>query len=164
MQSITRQENTHSPAVGPVMICKKVITMKFCFPILLLTVAMLSVGCQHLRPNSSPCSDGRCGTCDADSGCDRCDAGGCDASGSCGAGCSTGSCAAGGACGASKASQGGLLGSLAQRKANRPAWQHHRRPQPAAQMGPASPTVAYPYYTTRAPRDFLASDPPSIGP
>lgn len=24
--------------------------------------------------------------------------------------------------------------------------------------------VAYPYYTTRGPRDFLASNPPSIGP
>ena len=29
--------------------------------------------------------------------------------------------------------------------------------------GPASPQVTYPYYTTRGPRDFLASDPPSIG-
>jgi hypothetical protein len=41
-------------------------------------------------------------------------------------------------------------------------WRHH---QP--QMGPAGPpvgTVAYPYYTLRGPRDFLASNPPSIGP
>ena len=29
--------------------------------------------------------------------------------------------------------------------------------------GPAG-TIAYPYYTTRGPRDFLAKDPPSIGP
>ena len=29
--------------------------------------------------------------------------------------------------------------------------------------GPATPTYAYPYYTTRAPRDFLMANPPSIG-
>ncbi|MDA0818044.1 MAG: hypothetical protein O2946_10835 [Planctomycetota bacterium] len=35
------------------------------------------------------------------------------------------------------------------------------------QIGPAGPPtggVAYPYYTTRGPRDFLAKCPPSIGP
>jgi hypothetical protein len=34
-------------------------------------------------------------------------------------------------------------------------------------LGPAGPPtggVAYPYYTTRGPRDFLAKNPPSIGP
>ena len=30
--------------------------------------------------------------------------------------------------------------------------------------GPPIGSVAYPYYTIRGPRDFLASDPPSIGP
>jgi hypothetical protein len=29
--------------------------------------------------------------------------------------------------------------------------------------GPATPTYAYPYYTTRAPRDFLQDNPMSIG-
>jgi len=29
---------------------------------------------------------------------------------------------------------------------------------------PPSATVAYPYYTTRAPRDFLLNNPPTIGP
>ena len=33
--------------------------------------------------------------------------------------------------------------------------------QPA---GPPTGGVAYPYYTTRGPRDFLAKNPPSIGP
>jgi len=33
--------------------------------------------------------------------------------------------------------------------------------QPA---GPPTGAVAYPYYTTRGPRDFLAKCPPSIGP
>ena len=34
------------------------------------------------------------------------------------------------------------------------------------QVGPAGPptaTYAYPYYTTRAPRDFLVNNPPTIG-
>ncbi|MCE5302184.1 MAG: hypothetical protein LLF97_03625 [Planctomycetaceae bacterium] len=34
----------------------------------------------------------------------------------------------------------------------------------ATAAGPATGTVAYPYYTTRGPRDFLANNPPSIGP
>ena len=33
----------------------------------------------------------------------------------------------------------------------------------AGPHGPMTPTVGYPYYTTRAPRDFLDSNPPSIG-
>ena len=32
-----------------------------------------------------------------------------------------------------------------------------------APLGPPSPTVAYPYYTTRTPRDFLTDNPPTIG-
>ena len=32
-----------------------------------------------------------------------------------------------------------------------------------AQPGPPSAAYAYPYYTTRAPRDFLLDNPPSIG-
>ncbi|MBL9090639.1 MAG: hypothetical protein JNL96_05410 [Planctomycetaceae bacterium] len=31
-------------------------------------------------------------------------------------------------------------------------------------MPPPSPTVVYPYYTTRAPRDFLSANPRGIGP
>ncbi|MCE9547907.1 MAG: hypothetical protein K8T25_20745 [Planctomycetia bacterium] len=30
--------------------------------------------------------------------------------------------------------------------------------------GPGMAGVTYPYYTTRGPRDFLAKNPPSIGP
>ena len=37
--------------------------------------------------------------------------------------------------------------------------------QPTPEMGPPmSGAVAYPYYTNRGPRDFLAKNPPSIGP
>jgi hypothetical protein len=38
---------------------------------------------------------------------------------------------------------------------------------PSEYMGPPlqqMPAVGYPYYTTRGPRDFLAKNPPSIGP
>ncbi|MFV1964694.1 MAG: hypothetical protein ACC628_04680 [Pirellulaceae bacterium] len=31
------------------------------------------------------------------------------------------------------------------------------------QPGPPTASYAYPYYTTRAPRDFLLDNPPSIG-
>jgi len=47
--------------------------------------------------------------------------------------------------------------------------QHHRGSQShmGEQAGPAdgppSPTVTYPYYTTRGPRDFFLANPPSIG-
>jgi hypothetical protein len=33
-----------------------------------------------------------------------------------------------------------------------------------ANAGPPSETITYPYYTVRGPRDFLANNPPSIGP
>ena len=36
--------------------------------------------------------------------------------------------------------------------------------QPAFNQGPPVGQVAYPYYTTRGPRDFLLDNPPSIGP
>jgi hypothetical protein len=35
---------------------------------------------------------------------------------------------------------------------------------PAFNQGPPVGQVAYPYYTTRGPRDFLRNNPPSIGP
>ena len=35
---------------------------------------------------------------------------------------------------------------------------------PGFRPGPPSAAVTYPYYTVRGPRDFLASDPRSIGP
>ena len=52
---------------------------------------------------------------------------------------------------------------------------HHLSPEEKAALeasdygatgpaGPPSGAVAYPYYTTRGPRDFLAKCPPSIGP
>lgn len=39
----------------------------------------------------------------------------------------------------------------------------HGSSQQAAQAGPPSGAVAYPYYTHRGPRDFLLDNPPTIG-
>ena len=36
--------------------------------------------------------------------------------------------------------------------------------EPGADPGPPTGTITYPYYTNRGPRDFLAKNPPSIGP
>ena len=35
---------------------------------------------------------------------------------------------------------------------------------PSGPPGPPTPTIGYPYYTLRGPRDFLVDNPPSIGP
>ncbi len=48
---------------------------------------------------------------------------------------------------------GGLLG-----------WERSRPRQATAAPGPPTGAIAYPYYTSRGPRDFLARDPRSIGP
>jgi hypothetical protein len=79
--------------------------------------------------------------------------------------CPTGGCrdCEGGAC---RTPHAGRYGGLAK---------HHLSPEEKAALaasdhgalGPAGPptgAVAYPYYTTRGPRDFLAKCPPSIGP
>ena len=47
-------------------------------------------------------------------------------------------------------------------------WYHPGGPEgpegQEAAPGPATGAVTYPYYTVRGPRDFLAKNPPSIGP
>ena len=91
--------------------------------------------------------------------------------GDCPAGpCEDGSCPSG-ACqgcenGACQVPHTGRYGGLAK---------HHLSPAERAALagsdygatqpaGPPTGAVAYPYYTTRGPRDFLAKKPPSIGP
>lgn len=57
---------------------------------------------------------------------------------------------------------GGLVGGpIAQEVRASQGWRHQ-----TPELGPAGPpsgTYGYPYYTLRGPRDFLASNPPSIG-
>ena len=99
-----------------------------------------------------------------------CEDGACE-TGACGpGGCETGTCGPGGcndcADGTCRPRHVGRYGGLAK---------HHLSPEERAALagsdygattpaGPPSGTVAYPYYTTRGPRDFLAKCPPSIGP
>ncbi|WP_254512120.1 hypothetical protein [Anatilimnocola floriformis] len=40
---------------------------------------------------------------------------------------------------------------------------HHFNREYNGPQGPAAAQVAYPYYTTRGPRDYFANNPPSIG-
>jgi hypothetical protein len=88
------------------------------------------------------CSDGQCGPGGCQPGCQDC------ADGTC------------------KQRHVGRYGGLAK---------HHLSPEEKAALaasdygatqpaGPPSGAFAYPYYTTRGPRDFLAKCPPSIGP
>lgn len=54
---------------------------------------------------------------------------------------------------------GGLLAKLEAEKAARNAARNA-----SMSGGPQTGAVAYPYYTTRGPRDFLANNPGDIGP
>jgi len=71
-----------------------------------------------------------------------------------------------GGCGSCGSGCGGVLGALsggpiAQEVHATQGWRHQ-----TPEIGPSGPptgTNAYPYYTLRGPRDFLASNPPSIG-
>ena len=97
----------------------------------------------HAKHHGGPCQDGGCPTGD----------------------CETGACqdCPGGTC---RVPHTGRYGGLAK---------HHLSPEEKAALaasdygatqpaGPPTGAVAYPYYTTRGPRDFLARNPASIGP
>ena len=55
---------------------------------------------------------------------------------------------------------GGGSGLADGRNAN---YGHHQTRTYDGPPGPATAQVAYPYYTTRGPRDFFTNNPPSIG-
>ena len=70
-------------------------------------------------------------------------------------GCGPGGCAAGGGCGQE-------LDPCHPRM--RPLMRHHgRNAGDNNDYGPPSAAIAYPYYTTRGPRDYFDANPPSIG-
>ena len=113
----------------------------------LLSFAPLAIGCQS---RMGTCAGGQCGLS--------------------GGGCAGGACqVVGGGTNVQGANanyvpnggQGGVLGGIVGRHSRGP--QSHMGPQPGPAMGEPAPTVGYPYYTTRGPRDFLSSNPPSIG-
>ncbi len=109
----------------------------------------------HHARHGGACRDGACenGQCAVGGPCESCGPGGCQP------GCRD--CASG-HCKKHVGRYGGLAKhhlSPAERAAL--AASDYGATQPA---GPPSGAVAYPYYTTRGPRDFLAKNPPSIGP
>jgi hypothetical protein len=61
----------------------------------------------------------------------------------------------------SRGGQVGVLAGLHGRHHRGP--QSHMGPYPGPADGPPAPTVTYPYYTTRGPRDFLLANPPPLG-
>jgi len=106
-----------------------------------LSVALVGaalIGCSSKRCSLIPgCIQAGCA--DAPENCQSCSVG-CDACGGVGCGACGGVCAT------------GFCRSC----------QHAY--EPAHVPGPPTGAVTYPYYTNRGPRDFLAADPPSIGP
>ena len=109
----------------------------------------------HHAHHGGGCPDGACahGQCAVGGPCESCGPGGCQPG--C-RDCASGSCK----------THVGRYGGLAK---------HHLSPAERAALaasdygatepaGPPTGAFAYPYYTTRGPRDFLAKKPPSIGP
>jgi hypothetical protein len=112
----------------------------------------------HAAQGGGPCQDGQCQ--DGQCGPEGCPDGTCPPGA-----CQSGNCqeCEGGAC---HPRHVGRYGGLAK---------HHLTPEEKAALasadygatqpaGPPTGAVAYPYYMTRGPRDFLATCPPSIGP
>lgn len=122
------------------------------FAMLALLVVASSTGCccfDRVLCRPWGCRGG-CGGC-CDSGCDS---GGCDSGGYAGGDYDGG----GGGCSSCGMAHHGAAGAG--------QYAHTRNDGGMRQYdpGPRSPQVAYPYYTTRGPRDFLARNPQSIGP
>jgi hypothetical protein len=131
-----------------------------------------SCGCESGCCNGSGMTDG--GSYPG-SGC-ACGRGGCG-NGACGAGgCGNGACGGGGCgpggCGNGYGMNGGGPNDPNGGGSNDPnGYAHGQGPVPRGvggqylgAAGPPTGGVAYPYYTNRGPRDFLAANPPSIGP
>lgn len=111
----------------------------------LLAIAALSTGCNGIHKRGG-CGGGACGHGGGYAGCDAC--GGAYAQGG------DGRFAGGGHGG------GGHFGGGQHGMRGVP---HHYSREYLGPQGPETAQVAYPYYTVRGPRDFLANDPMSIG-
>lgn len=138
----------------------------------------------HVAPQPVPCNTG-CGACGTSScGCkssNGCACGPLGHRGSCnscgilnrcrcgGEMCRTGVCGRCGTCGRCGVFGGPACGILGCRNCKNGqnmgrGFPHEHQTGPfAGPGGPTSPTVGYPYYTTRGPRDFLDCNPPTIG-
>lgn len=111
---------------------------------------LAATGCDHRNLAKNGCSS-----------CQSCDSGGCGAHGGHGA---RGGHGGHGGYGHAGHGHGGPIGDYLGTPGPTPV---RRLPQghmqDAGPGGPPSGTYGYPYYTTRAPRDFLMDNPPSIG-
>ena len=113
------------------------------------------------------CCECTCGCpedCCCDAGCDSacgcpedccCDAG-CGCSDGC-CGCDNGGCCSDQGCGPCQRMAGRVASGFCPHSSGYPAMYNFN-------PGPPSGQTAYPYYTTRGPRDFLQNNPPTIGP
>jgi hypothetical protein len=82
-----------------------------------------------------------------------------------GPGCNCGACNKNGACGNQACGHqgGGLLGGRLAGLGHGGQFVNSQPAGAGAPTGAPVAQVAYPYYTTRGPRDFLMDNPPSIG-
>lgn len=141
-----------------------------------LFLALSSTGCTHrnlARNGCSSCQSGCQGGC-PDGACRGMAMGGCR-NGNCGpagGGIMGGGMFAGGGMGGHMAGgpggEGGPCRTCGRTPTKGPGggicayqpWQHY---SDGGMPGPSTAQVAYPYYTTRGPRDFLLNNPPNIG-
>lgn len=162
--------------------------MKMRFAALAVALVVSSVGCTAVNscgPGGTPCHvatsqmaprasmlQGRCGPGHGlidqagwtQQGCNECVAcgdgcgGGCGLFGS-GEACGTGACCGGDGCGGANGCLQNGLSALLDCNGGCGGDRCYN-----FQPGPPVGQIAYPYYTTRGPRDFLMCNPPSIGP
>jgi len=92
---------------------------------------------------------------------------------SCNSGCNDGGCIMGGGCNSGSCNSPGCTACAGGGCANNNIYGQGPGSQlvggkgkhvPLPNDGPQTGAVAYPYYTTRGPRDFLSANPGSIGP
>ena len=164
--------------------------MKMRFAALAVGLVVSSVGCTAMN-SCGPCGDspchittsqmapratmqqGRCPQTGVFENCGwTCGGGACDGCGGCVGECGPGLCGEGycgpfgrgccgqGGCGGNGCLQHGMSCLLDCNGGCNGCGDHRYNFQP----GPPVGQVAYPYYTTRGPRDFLMCNPPSIGP
>ena len=116
----------------------------------LVIVALLATGCKTMPLGKSihGCSDGSC------------------SQGGCGpAGCQPAGYGPSGQGGHAGKEHGGLFGQWHGRRGTPNDYIPRGQGLPEDVMrGDATPTVSYPYYSVRGPRDYFLDNPPSIGP
>ncbi|MEM6799589.1 MAG: hypothetical protein AAF589_08745 [Planctomycetota bacterium] len=111
---------------------------------------------QVTRPACGPPGCNQCGyeSCGCETGACGCEAGGCG----CGTGCGGFGCLSNQSNGCVNGLVNGVLGGPSCCPLGPGDSVYDFQP------GPPTGATAYPYYTTRGPRDFLMANPPSIGP